>query len=405
MGMYMGKYDIHDRKRRLETMIKSTVNDKDVTPKNKKRIFEFDQYAVSIGLKEARRFKYMRLLRWLSKVLGKPFEKATREDMKRIMVGVQRSPLAEWSKTDRKVTIKRFYKWLKGDDEEYPKEVRWIKTTIKHERVMLPEELITDEDVKKMADTSVNTRDKAIVQCLYESGCRIGELITLQIKNISFDEYGAVLRVTGKTGSRRIRIVASAPALATWMDCHPYKSDPEAYVFVRHMNKRANDPLPFRYAIARKIIKDLAIKAGVKKRVNPHTFRHSRATALASKLTEAQMKAYFGWTQSSRMAGVYVHMSGRDVDGAILGMYGMKDQENEKKEDFKPVNCPRCSNNNSPASKFCIKCGYALSAEVAIKMEEEGNKAHKLLDTLMKDPEFKELIFKKMMEKGVESFV
>jgi integrase len=34
-------------------------------------------------------------------------------------------------------------------------------------------------------------------------------------------------------------------------------------------------------------------------RIDGHSFRHSRATWLANKLTEAQMKEHFGWTQSS----------------------------------------------------------------------------------------------------------
>ncbi|MBD3210268.1 hypothetical protein GF318_02700 [Candidatus Micrarchaeota archaeon] len=45
---------------------------------------------------------------------------------------------------------------------------------------------------------------------------------------------------------------------------------------------------------------------------------------MANKLTEARMKACFGWVQGSDMAGVYVHLSGRDVDKAILGTYGME---------------------------------------------------------------------------------
>lgn len=65
--------------------------------------------------------------------------------------------------------------------------------------------------------------------------------------------------------------------------------------------------------------------------MNPHNFRHSRATYLANFLTEAQMKEYFGWQQDSKMAGVHVHLSGRDVDNALLRVYGIENK-NEKKE-------------------------------------------------------------------------
>lgn len=44
-------------------------------------------------------------------------------------------------------------------------------------------------------------------------------------------------------------------------------------------------------------------------------------------LTEAQMNIYFGWAQCSYMHGVYVHLSGRDVNDAILKVNGVIDKD------------------------------------------------------------------------------
>ncbi|HDS45716.1 MAG TPA: hypothetical protein ENN68_06465 [Methanomicrobia archaeon] len=49
----------------------------------------------------------------------------------------------------------------------------------------------------------------------------------------------------------------------------------------------------------------------MKKRVNPHNFRHSWSTHLASRLTESQMEEYSGWVQGSKMLSIYVYLSGR----------------------------------------------------------------------------------------------
>jgi site-specific recombinase XerD len=54
-----------------------------------------------------------------------------------------------------------------------------------------------------------------------------------------------------------------------------------------------------------KILKAAAEKAGLKKKAHPHKLRHSRATFLASKLTEAQMNQVFGWRQGSKMPNIY----------------------------------------------------------------------------------------------------
>ena len=69
----------------------------------------------------------------------------------------------------------------------------------------LPEELLTEEEIQKMISSCANLRDRALVSVLYESGCRIGEIGNLRIKDVLFDEYGAKIDVLGKTGARRVR--------------------------------------------------------------------------------------------------------------------------------------------------------------------------------------------------------
>jgi integrase len=165
---------------------------------------------------------------------------------------------------------------------------------------------------------------------LYESGCRITELLQLQIKQITFDEYSPIIIVNGKTGTRRIRLIDKDGLLKTWLKANPFKDDPNAYVWVSISNSRENKPLEYHSII--EILQELAKKSNIKKPVNPHNFRHSRATHLAVKLTEAQMKQMFGWTQSSDMASVYVHLSGRDLDEPLLRMSGLLDKEEEEKD-------------------------------------------------------------------------
>lgn len=60
---------------------------------------------------------------------------------------------------------------------EFPEEVRWIKPSCKKKR-MLPEALITGEELKKLAEAAENLRDRAIVLVDYESGGRIGEVLS-----------------------------------------------------------------------------------------------------------------------------------------------------------------------------------------------------------------------------------
>jgi integrase/recombinase XerD len=81
-----------------------------------------------------------------------------------------------------------------------------------------------------MIENATNLRDKAFISTLYESGCRIGELLPIKLRSVVFDEYGAVLIVDGKTGMRRIRLISSVPLLANWISNHPFKNNPDAFL-------------------------------------------------------------------------------------------------------------------------------------------------------------------------------
>jgi hypothetical protein len=117
------------------------------------------------------------------------------------------------------------------------------------------------------------------------------------------------------------------------------------------------------------LLKNAAIRIGLSKSVNPHAFRHSRATHLASKLTEAQMCEYFGWIQGSDMPFTYVHLSGRDIDDAILRLNGKIPKENVT-EEFQLKKCARCFHENPPDSHFCMTCHLPLDEKTAIEFEQ-----------------------------------
>lgn len=106
--------------------------------------------------------------------------------------------------------------------------VKNVKTTLKGNKKKLPGEILTKSEVRKMIEAADHPRNKALIAILYEGGLRIGELANLKVKNVEFDEYGAAVRVRGKTGERRVRIVSSASLVAKWLEIHPRREDEEA---------------------------------------------------------------------------------------------------------------------------------------------------------------------------------
>jgi len=158
--------------------------------------------------------------------MGVGFADAGRDGLVELVGWVERRDISEWTKHDYKVALKKFYKWL-GGGEQYPPEVRWIRASVKRNG-RLPEELLSEEDVERLIGAARHPRDRALIAVLYESGCRVGELLTLRIRHVKFDKNGARLIVDGKMGMRRLIIVASSPYLAAWLNVHPMGDDPDA---------------------------------------------------------------------------------------------------------------------------------------------------------------------------------
>jgi ribosomal protein L40E len=132
-----------------------------------------------------------------------------------------------------------------------------------------------------------------------------------------------------------------------------------------------------------------------------YDFRHRRATKYARILTEEQMNQYFGWVHGSKMPRRYVHLSGRDVDPAILKAHGYKVPEEEVGRQKSPKFCPRCRTKNSPLAQFCSKCGLALDLKAVMKLEETRAVADQIMEELIQDPEVLSLLTKKLAEKGL----
>ncbi|MEM5766564.1 MAG: hypothetical protein QXD43_03350 [Candidatus Aenigmatarchaeota archaeon] len=119
---------------------------------------------------------------------------------------------------------------------------------------------------------------------------------------------------------RRIRLIDSVPDLQLWVNHHSYKDNPEMPLFIDIGAYVGGRQLGY-YALLH-IVKVLAAKAGINKRVYPHLFRHFRLTELAKLFTEQELKVLAGWVGSSYMPRIYVHLSGADVEKKLLMLNG-----------------------------------------------------------------------------------
>jgi len=313
------------------------------------------------------------LLVHFASFIKKPFKEVKREDIESFFEHCLKTKSQNYNLMFRRI-IKPFFRWVYGYEKEdgYPDVVRWIRTSVRkngNNKELEELEILSLEEIAKMIDVCDNLRDRALISVLYESGMRASELLCLRIKDVHFDEYGAYLLVSGKTGSRRIRLVSSVVDLKNWLNVHPRKNDPNAYLFVSITKNNKSKGRPLSESGLKLILSQISSKAGINKKVYAHLFRHSRATHLAKHLTEQELKKYFGWTPNSGMASVYVHLSGADLDNKLLAINGVKKEGEEKPPAIPTVKCYKCAEINSICNKFCSKCGAPLDLKVVEKLE------------------------------------
>jgi site-specific recombinase XerD len=310
---------------------------------------------------------------------GKPYEELTAEDL---AVWMEKTSSNGWSVNTVNMTrknAKRFLRWVHGcksSKDPTPEPLKVIrKLTMRRE---LPRQIFSREEIKRLLDACDNQRDRAMLFVAYESGARLGEILGMKVGDAEFDQFGAKIHISGKTGARIIRLIESVPDFRLWLSMHPQKTDPQAPVWTSL--KRKGEPIGdmgFQMVLQR-----LQKRAGITKHIHPHLIRHTRATHLATVLTEAQMRMFFGWTKRSDMPEVYVHLSGRDVDATLLKHYGIE-LEAPTESALEPKTCAWCRAANSPSAKFCQGCNAPLDPASAQRAAENQKKKMEFMDRIL----------------------
>lgn len=357
---------------------------------------------------ERRRIKLRIYDGMLRRMVAGPLDSALKGERGALALAekIDASDYSASTKSDLKKYLKMIWKLANGYDLlDSPRELRTIKVAIKRKERKLPGQgqLISEDEIKRMLGVS-NVRDRAALHLLYEAGLRPHELLSLKKSSIEFVKDGARVSIPEgtKTGARSILVIDCVPELAAWLTAHPVKSSDAYFITTEY---RPGKYTPMLVESLNKMVKEAAKKAGIRRNVKTYLLRHTSATRLAKILTDAQMKAYYGWEQDSSMASTYIHLSGKDVDAPLLAAHGKKIEKEELEGKLLPRICARCGKQNAHDAQLCQYCGLptdkekAKLSDMALHEEMKTLKAEvKELRGLIKE-EYRERIRKKEVGK------
>lgn len=204
--------------------------------------------------------------------------------------------------------IKAFYKFCKQEQfcDQDPTELLSAPKLKK----ALPDTL-TFEEIEKiigMIDLSKpeGMRNKAMLETLYSCGLRVSEIINLRRSHLYLD-IGFV-RVIGKGDKERLIPIGSDAAKYIQIYLNeirvhlPEKKNCEDIVFLNRRGTALSRVMVFY------IIKDLALKAEIKKNISPHTFRHSFATHLVEGGADLRAVQEMLGHESITTTEIYTHL-------------------------------------------------------------------------------------------------
>jgi site-specific recombinase XerD len=314
--------------------------------------------------------------------LGKPFRNATKDDIRSILKWMEQKNYKASTNEKFRQVLKLFYKIVYGNNEYYPEQVKWFSSKLGKEKTgketsMDMAEYLEEEEILKLIESAPTLQSKAFLACMYESGARPEEFLRLTNTDTRVDSKGAVFMLRGKTGERRVRIISFAKLLQQWLDVHPLKHQDYHPLWISESTNYKNDALGIRGA--EKIIGVSLQRSGIaNKHARLYVLRHSRATHLAKHLTEAQMCTFFGWVLGTQVVRRYIHLSGKDVDNALLAI---NEEGQVKKEEYKlkSLKCIRCSETISPGMNFCSKCTLPVNLNNEFTRETELEQENKIL--------------------------
>ncbi|MEL1254904.1 site-specific tyrosine recombinase XerD [Flavobacterium sp. DGU38] len=204
--------------------------------------------------------------------------------------------------------LKSFFNYLAFEDYRTDNPMELIETPKTGRK--LPDTLSVEEIDGLIAaiDLSSNEgeRNRAMLETLYGCGLRVSELVSLKISDLFFEE--GFIKITGKGNKERfvpIGELTQKYIVIYQKEIRSHLNIKKGYEDTLFLNRRGSQ---LTRAMVFTIIKDLAVKTGLKKNISPHTLRHSFATHLLENGADLRSIQLMLGHESITTTEIYVHL-------------------------------------------------------------------------------------------------
>jgi integrase/recombinase XerD len=251
---------------------------------------------------------YILSVKQFAEYFGKSPQKMGAEEIRRFQLYLLREKKLDPGTVEMRMSALRFLykKVLKRRDLAYD-DLIFPKTPRK-----LPV-VLSQQEVKRLIEAAPNLLYRTVLMVLYSTGVRRTEASLLKVSDI--DSERRVIHVRQGKGSRD-RDVPLTPKLLEALRQYWRWKKPRVYLFPSTPGHRGLDG-PISHRTIWYVCKIAAVKAGIKKRIGPHTLRHSFATHLLEAGADLRTIQLLLGHQELKDTIIYLHLSQRHLHAAV----------------------------------------------------------------------------------------
>ncbi len=380
--------------------------------------FIISEYNIQ-NIKFSTKMTYIKVICLFSRYLKyKDFNKISKDDIILYLHSLKKTeeedPTHKWIGTynTRQIIFSKFFRWMYNKDE--PDNKKWITPPcmqgIKHlprkeKSPYKPADIWTKDDHLMFLKYCPESRDRCYHAMANDTSARPHELLSLKIKDILFKksstgkQYAEVNILQSKTRPRTLPLINSIPYVKEWIESHPLRGNPDAFLFIALSDKSFANQLSenalykqytrtYKKKFFPKLLKDLSIpdvdrshiRYMLSKPFAPYIQRHSALTDKSQILKESTLRDHAGWSMTSRMPSVYIHYFGNESSKSLLEAYGIEEKQCDTNV-LKSRTCTNCNEPNRPDARFCVSCRVVLTYDEYLETLEK----HKQKDEEMQE--------------------
>ena len=268
--------------------------------------------SVQAYIRDVKKFANYAILTELSEL------NVTRIDISNFLAQINQEDISSRSQARIISGIKAFYKYLIMEDYLKINPTELIESP--KIGLKLPDTLSLIEIDKLIAAVDLSNkqgeRNRAILETLYSCGLRVSELVNLQLSNIHFKE--GYLKVTGKGDKERLAPIGGRAIKYLTIYINEVRNHQEIkkgnkdFVFLNNRGAKLTRVMIFL------IIQKLTEKIGLKKKISPHTFRHSFATHLIEGGADLRAVQEMLGHESITTTEIYTHLDNEYLRSNII---------------------------------------------------------------------------------------